>query len=144
MQFFSMKAFVLSACFFLLTLNSMAQSQQAILKVLETQRISWNEGDIEKFMGTYWKSDSLLFIGQSGPKYGWQTTLDNYRKSYPDKAAMGVLSFDIKEVRFITPADAFVLGAWHLQRVKDQPHGYFTLLLKKINGEWKIVSDHSS
>ena len=144
MQFFNMKTFVLSACFVLFTFTAMAQQQQAILKVLETQRLSWNNGDIEEFMGTYWKSDSLVFVGQSGPKYGWQTTLDNYRKSYPDKAAMGILSFDIKDVRFITPNDAFVLGAWHLKREKDQPQGYFTLLLKKINGEWKIVSDHSS
>lgn len=139
-----MKTFVLSACFFLFSFTAMAQQQQAILKVLETQRLSWNKGDLEEFMGTYWKSDSLVFVGQNGPKYGWQTTLDNYRKSYPDKAAMGTLSFDIKDVRFITPDDAFVLGAWHLQREKDQPKGYFTLLLKKINGEWKIVSDHSS
>lgn len=122
----------------------MAQEKQAVLKVLDTQRLAWNKGNLEEFMQTYWKSDSLLFVGQSGPKYGWQTTLDNYRKSYPDKAAMGILSFDIKDVRFISSNDAFVLGAWHLQREKDQPHGYFTLVLKKINGEWKIVSDHSS
>jgi ketosteroid isomerase-like protein len=95
-------------------------------------------------MQTYWKSDSLLFVGKNGPKYGWQTTLDNYRKSYPDKAAMGILSFDIKQIQIISSQDAFVLGAWHLKREKDEPQGYFTLLLKKINGEWKIVADHSS
>lgn len=139
-----MKRFVFYMCFFLFAFNAMAQEKQAVLKVLDTQRLAWNKGNLEEFMQTYWKSDSLLFVGQSGPKYGWQTTLDNYRKSYPDKAAMGILSFDIKDVRFISSNDAFVLGAWHLQREKDQPHGYFTLVLKKINGEWKIVSDHSS
>ena len=122
----------------------MAQEKQAVLKVLDTQRLAWNKGDLEGFMQTYWKSDSLLFVGQSGPKYGWQNTLDNYRRSYPDKAAMGILSFDVKEVRFITPDDAFVLGGWHLQRAKDQPQGFFTLLLKKIDGQWKIIADHSS
>lgn len=139
-----MKRFVFYVCFFLFAFTAMAQEKQAVLKVLDTQRLAWNKGNLEEFMQTYWKSDSLLFVGQNGPKYGWQTTLDNYRKSYPDKATMGILSFDIKDVRFISSSDAFVLGAWHLQREKDQPHGYFTLLLKRINGEWKIVSDHSS
>jgi uncharacterized protein (TIGR02246 family) len=139
-----MKALIFSALFFLLISTANAQDGKAILNVLETQRTAWNKGNLEDFMQTYWKSDSLLFVGQSGPKYGWQTTLDNYRKSYPDRAAMGILSFDIKEVRFITKDDAFVLGAWHLKREKDAPNGYFTILLKKIDGQWKIVSDHSS
>lgn len=144
MQIFNIKTFVLSACLFLFTFTAVGQQKQAILKVLDTQRLSWNKGDLEEFMGTYWKSDSLVFVGQSGPEYGWQSVLDNYRKAYPDKATMGILSFDIKEVKLITPRDAFVLGAWRLKREKDEPNGYFTLMLKKIKGQWKIVSDHSS
>jgi len=139
-----MKAFIFSALLFLMTSVAAAQDQKAILDILETQRSAWNKGNLEDFMQTYWKSDSLLFVGQSGPKYGWQTTLDNYRKSYPNRAAMGTLSFDIKEVRFLTRDDAFVLGAWHLQREKDTPNGYFTILLRKIDGQWKIIADHSS
>jgi len=139
-----MKAFIFSALFFLLTLVANAQDKKPILDLLEIQRAAWNKGNLDDFMQTYWKSDSLLFVGQSGPKYGWQTTLDNYRRSYPDRAAMGILTFDIREVRFITEQDAFVLGAWHLQREKDTPNGYFTLLLKKIDGQWKIIADHSS
>jgi len=139
-----MKRLVFITCILLFAIKAIAQEKQAVLKVLDTQRMAWNKGDLEGFMQTYWKSDSLLFVGQNGPKYGWQTTLDNYRKTYPDKAAMGTLSFDIKEVRFITFDDAFVLGAWYLERQKDQPKGFFTLLLKKINGQWIIIADHSS
>ena len=139
-----MRRLVFIACMSFLAIKGIAQEKQAVLKVLDAQGLAWNKGDLETFMQTYWKSDSLLFVGQNGAKYGWKTTLDNYRKSYPDKAAMGTLSFDIKDVRFITSTDAFVLGAWHLQRQKDQPHGFFTLLLRKIKGEWLIVTDHSS
>ena len=116
----------------------------AILKVLEDQRQAWNKGNLESFMNGYIKSDSLLFVGRDGPKYGWKTTLDNYKRGYPDKAAMGFLTFNIKEVRLISSDHAFVLGGWHLKREKDEPQGAFTLLLKKVNGEWKIVVDHSS
>ncbi len=125
-----------------------AQAQQndkkAILQVLETQRLAWNQGNLETFMDGYWRSDSLLFVGANGPKYGWQNTLDNYKKGYPDKAAMGILTFDIKEVRILDKNNAFVLGAWHLKRRNDEPKGYFTLLFRRFGNQWKVVADHSS
>jgi ketosteroid isomerase-like protein len=57
---------------------------------------------------------------------------------------MGYLSFDIKEIKMIAADHAFVLGAWHLKRENDEPKGYFTLLVKKIKGQWKVIADHSS
>ena len=121
-----------------------AQDRTAILKVLEDQRQGWNKGDMDAYMQGYWKSDSLLFVGKNGPTYGWQKTLDNYKKGYPDKSAMGFLTFGIKKVEFLTKDKAFVLGSWNLKREKDEPKGYFTLLLRKIDGQWKVIADHSS
>ncbi|WP_231459011.1 MULTISPECIES: DUF4440 domain-containing protein [unclassified Pedobacter] len=134
---------------FLLSISLFAQAQTpkdktAILKVLETQRLAWNKGDLETFMQGYVKSDSLLFVGSSGSTYGWQKTLDNYRKTYQGKEGMGQLTFGIKKVDFLNKDVAFVLGSWYLKREKDEPQGYFTLLFKKLNGEWKIFVDHSS
>jgi ketosteroid isomerase-like protein len=134
---------------FLLAVGMQANAQQrddkqAILAVLEKQRGDWNKGDVEAYMEGYWKSDSLLFVGKSGPTYGWQKTLENYKRGYPDKAAMGFLTFGIKKVELIAKDRAFVLGSWHLKRDKDEPKGYFTLLLRKLNGVWKVVVDHSS
>lgn len=121
-----------------------AKDKQAILDVLEKQRTEWNKGNLETFMQGYVKSDSLLFVGSSGPTYGWQKTLDNYKKTYSGKAGMGMLTFGIKKVDFLNKDIAFVLGSWHLKREQDEPKGYFTLLFKKLNGEWKIFVDHSS
>ena len=133
-------------CLIILTIviNACAQDKQAILKVMDTQRLAWNHGDIPGFMQTYWQSDLLVFVGSKGPNYGWQTTFDHYKQSYPDKAAMGILSFKIIKVDLLDATNAFVLGAWHLKREKDAPGGYFTLWFKKIKGEWKIVVDHTS
>lgn len=125
-------------------LSAQQSDKELILELLETQRIDWNRGDIAAYMQGYIKSDSLLFVGKNGPKYGWDNTLANYKKGYPDQKAMGFLSFDIKEVRLLSADHAFVLGAWHLKREKDKPKGFFTLVLKKINGEWKVIADHSS
>lgn len=121
-----------------------SKDKQAILNLLEQQRSDWNKGDVEAYMQGYWKSDSLLFVGKNGPTYGWQKTLENYKKGYPDKAAMGLLTFGIKKVDFLTKDKAFVLGSWNVKQEKGELKGYFTLLLKKINGAWKVVVDHSS
>lgn len=141
-----MKKIMVSLLFFMATLSVSAQldDKVLILKLLEDQRQAWNRGDLVDYMQGYSKSDSLLFVGKNGPQYGWETTLTNYRKSYSDKKTMGFLSFDIKEVRMISVDHAFVLGAWHLKREKDDPKGYFTLIIKKIRGEWKVIADHSS
>jgi ketosteroid isomerase-like protein len=140
-------------CFLALLYTSFAFAQNhknntadrsAILKVLSTQQDAWNRGDIDGFMKGYWKSDSLVFVGSKAPNYGWQTTLDHYKASYPDKATMGILNFTITKVDVVDATNAFVLGGWHLTRAKGDVGGYFTLWFKKIDGVWVIVCDHTS
>lgn len=124
--------------------NAQTKDKEAILRLLEQQRADWNAGNVEAYMQGYWKNDSLLFVGKNGPTYGWQKTLENYKKGYPDKATMGYLTFGIKKVELLTKDTAFVLGSWNVKQEKKELKGYFTLLLRKIKGSWKVVVDHSS
>lgn len=140
---------LLSISFFcIVALNVSAQKQdkntRAILDVMAKQEAAWNAGNLRDFMDGYWQSDSLKFIGSNGLTYGWQQTLDNYKKSYPNKSAMGKLTFKILSVEKVSSKSAFVIGKWHLKRAEDEPNGHFTLLWKKIDGKWVIVADHSS
>lgn len=118
--------------------------ENAIRQVMHTQQEAWNRADIETFMEGYWKSDSLKFIGRNGITYGWQTTLDNYKKSYPTPDAMGKLTFTILTLDILSETSAFMIGRWHLKRASDEPGGHFTLLWRKINGKWVIIADHTS
>lgn len=118
--------------------------RKAILAIMDNQTQAWNTGNLDAFMEGYWRSDSLKFIGSQGISYGWQAALDNYKKSYPNVEAMGKLSFNILHVEFITPTCYFVVGKWHLKRKKGDLSGHYTLLWKKIDGQWVIVVDHSS
>lgn len=115
-----------------------------IRNLLTIQTGAWNRGDLEGFMQTYWKSDSLMFIGKNGIQWGWQATLNNYQKSYPDTTAMGKLSFDILVVKKLSPAYYYVVGKWMLKRTIGDISGHYNLLLRKIKGRWVIVADHSS
>lgn len=145
--YFFMKAkLFLSLLFFSIGLLSHAQSkdEKEIRQLLTVQTQSWNRGDIEGFMQTYWKSDSLMFIGKSGVKWGWQQTLNNYKKGYPDTTAMGKLSFDILQVKKLSDEYYYVVGKWMLKRTIGDLSGHYDLLLRKIKGKWFIVADHSS
>lgn len=117
---------------------------EKIRGLLAAQTEAWNRGDLEGFMKTYWKSDSLLFIGKNGLKWGWQETLRNYQKSYPDTTAMGKLSFNILVVKKLSADYYYVVGKWMLQRTIGDLSGHYNLLLRKIKGRWVIVADHSS
>jgi uncharacterized protein (TIGR02246 family) len=120
--------------------------EAAVRAVLVKQVEAWNRGDLEGFMAGYWNSPGLVF--QSGDKrtQGWQATLERYRLRYQGQGKeMGRLRFDNLEVQVVGPEAAFVRGRWHLV-MKDgsEPNGLFTLLLRRIGGEWKIVHDHTS
>ena len=138
-----LRLFFLFFCFSTFA-HSQSKSESQIRQVLARQTEAWNRGDLEGFMQTYWKSDSLMFVGRNGVVWGWQRTRDNYKKGYPDKAAMGTLSFDIIQVKKLSRKYYSVTGKWMLRREKDAPSGHYTLLLRRIAGAWKIVSHHSS
>ena len=136
--------------YFFLSISSFAQKVstdvQMVLQVLTAQQAAWNDGNLEAYMQGYWKSDSLTFIGKKGITKGWQSTLENYQKSYPDKSTMGQLSFEILSLEYLSSDAIYVIGKWNLERemTKGNLSGHFTLVLKKIKEEWLIVSDHSS
>lgn len=127
--------------------QSFAQSNKdeaAIRKVMVEQATAWNRGDLDGFMLGYWRSDELRFISGDRITRGWQATLDNYKRSYNSPEAMGKLEFSELEFTFLSKSSAYVVGSWKLTRDKDSPKGKFSLLWRKINARWLVVSDHSS
>ncbi len=126
------------------TINAQTADDMLIKNTLTEQAAAWNAGDLERFMDTYWRSDSLMFIGKNGPTYGWENTLQNYKKGYPDTAAMGKLHFELISMKRLSVMYYSVVGKWHLKRSIGDLNGAFTLILKKIKKKWVIVQDHSS
>ena len=118
--------------------------QDAIRAVLSAQQSAWNRGDVDAFLEGYWHSPELTFSGSNGIARGLDAVLLRYKKSYPDRAAMGQLTFSDLEFRFLGPDAALVLGRWHLKREKDDVGGVFTLVWQRFPEGWKIIHDHTS
>jgi hypothetical protein len=147
-----MKRIILTLLFFaVLIMTSVSQTknkpsesdEKMVRDLLRIQENAWNGGNIEKFMTTYWNSPELVFIGSKGITYGWQATLERYQKNYPDTVAMGKLKFDILELNQIEKNTVFLIGKFSLTRSIGNVSGMFTLVIKKIKGQWLIISDHS-
>lgn len=134
---------LLSACSAQESSFDRTSEQAAIQAMLQQQEDDWNAGSIEGFMAGYWKSDSLIFIS-SEVTYGWEQATARYKRNYPDTATMGKLTFTFYHFNFTSPDACLVTGRYQLQRAADAPSGMFTLLVKKIDGKWLVVYDHTS
>ena len=140
----------LSILLFFLSISTFAQKaaeaddKKAITAVLNAQQDAWNNYDIETFMEGYWKSEELKFYGAGGVIKGWQRTLERYKKSYPTKAHFGKLRFVLNDISKINDGAYSVMGEYHLTREVGNTNGIFMLILKKIDGEWKVIADTSA
>ena len=145
-----MKKLLSGTLAFLLVLSSFSQEklsatdEEAIKTIFQITEDAWNAGDIDRFMEGYWKSDKLVFVGAAGPTYGWEATRERYLKTYPDRTAMGKLTFDILDMYRIDTKTVLLIGKFHLARTIGDLNGHYTLVWQKINGNWVIISDHSS
>lgn len=115
-----------------------------ICAVLSAQQAAWNAGDIRGFMQGYWQSESLRFASGGTVTTGWETTLQRYLARYPSDAAMGELAFTGVDIDQLAADSAIAFGRWQLLRENDAPSGLFTLVFRRIEGEWVIVHDHTS
>jgi hypothetical protein len=121
-------------------------TDKKILAVLAAQQAAWNRGDLDGFMATYWNSPSLAFCSGTEMTYGWQATRDRYARRYQaDGKEMGALTFSEVAVIHADETDSSVRGRFGL-KFKDgkTSSGRFTIVLRRIGGEWRIVYDHTA
>lgn len=133
----------------LVGLGHVARAQQApelaIRAVLAAQVEAWNRGDIDDFMTGYLESEALRFASGNSVRRGFEETLARYRSTYGSRAKMGTLSFRDLEVDMLGADAAMVFGRFHLARPEaGDATGLFTLVFRRLDGEWVIVHDHTS
>ena len=123
-----------------------AAETAAIKSVLSDQQKAWNRADIPGFMDGYVRSEKLRFASRGSFRFGWEATLKNYQKGYPNKDAMGKLTFSDLQVQVLSREWAEVFGRWELKRGGefDDIGGLYTLLLQKTEQGWRVLHDHTS
>jgi ketosteroid isomerase-like protein len=118
---------------------------KAIEALILKQQDDWNRGNLVSFMDGYWQDDSMRFVSGFGTRYGHANTLKAYQKHYPNKTAMGTLAFRIDRIGPMCQGSelAVASGRWALTESTEAGSGYFSLILKNVEGHWKIIADHT-
>src|SRR6056297_2044338 len=119
-------------------------AEEPTRQLLIEQTAAWNRGDIDQFMRDYWESDALSFTSGGEVTRGYVATRQRYHARYPTAERMGRTTFSELEVTMLSSDAAFVLGTWQLERTDERLGGKFTLVLRRLAGQWKIVHDHTS
>jgi ketosteroid isomerase-like protein len=126
-----------------LTALQKKEIEKELIRIHNLQRKAWNEGNIEGFMAHYWKSPKMTYQSGETRLMGWDALLQRYKNVYPE-GNMGTLEFFDLIVHVLSDDSAYVLGKWKLKAETWTREGLFTTILKKMEGGWKIIHDHSS
>jgi uncharacterized protein (TIGR02246 family) len=125
--------------------ESTSADENAIKAVLTAQVAAWNRGDLDGFMDGYWHSNELTFTSGDTVTTGWEATRERYIKRYRSEGKeMGKLSFTELQVESLDSTAALVRGRYILGLSGESATGRFTLVFRKFDDGWKIISDHTS
>jgi len=118
--------------------------EDVVRATLMAQVAAWNEGDLDAFMETYWKSDDLKFVSGDQVTKGWSSTRKRYRERYRTESGLGWLALEKVDVTMAGENFAVVTGRFHHTSHDDASSGVFSLVMRRTEGVWRIIHDHTS
>jgi len=115
--------------------------------MLQNSQANWNRGDLAAFAADYEDSPDTTFVGKEVTRGGTAAVLARYQSHYPNRDAMGTLSYSELSIRVLSPDLLLTTGKFFLKRTAaggGDASGRFTLVIRKTAKGWKIIHDHSS
>ena len=122
----------------------MTDDHQRIRAVFESGCAAWNRGDIDGYLSDYWHSDKVRWVSEGKVSYGFEAIASAFKARFNSPENMGKLEVADLEIQLLGESDALVFGAWTQTTRTARRTGVFTVNMKKIDGKWLVVSDHSS
>ena len=117
--------------------------------MLRRSAVAWNRGDLDGFMSDYLPSDSTTYIGGRGLVRGPAAIRASYARLFTGEIQRDSLSFVILDVDPVAPDAANLIAQYILTRHADgrdsvTARGPTSLVVRRVDGRWRIVHDHSS
>jgi uncharacterized protein (TIGR02246 family) len=119
-------------------------AEDIIKGVLAAQVAAWNENDLDGFLAAYWQSPSTRFVAGGELVEGYDAVAQSYRANYGAGGDLGRLALTDLSVTMITDDVATVVGRFNLEDAKGVETGGYTLVMRKVDGRWRIAHDHTS
>lgn len=118
--------------------------ETAILTRFEEGRSAWNRGDLDGYLAGYWDSDKTRWASGGTVLYGKKAIAAAYKARFPSPKEMGQIEFAHLEIDALSETNTLVFD--HLVHTVGEAsrRGIFTVHLRKMEGNWFVVSDHFS
>jgi uncharacterized protein (TIGR02246 family) len=117
--------------------------------MLRRSAADWNRGDLDGFVSDYLPGDSTTYIGSRGLVRGPAAIRTSYARLFTGEVQRDSLSFVILDVDPVASNAANLIAQYVLTRRvggRDSvtARGPTSLLVRRVDGRWRIVHDHSS
>ena len=127
-------------------LRTLTRDELDIVKVLTQQERAWNDGDLDTFVKGYKPSPDTTIVGDHVTR-GIGDVLLDYKKNFPTKEALGILTFSDLEPHILDEHFAVITGRYRLDRSKKAggaAEGFFSDVFEKTDKGWKIILNHTT
>jgi uncharacterized protein (TIGR02246 family) len=126
-----------------------ARIHDEILAMLAHSAGNWNRGDLDAFVTDYLPGAETTFIGSRGVLRGPDAIRAAYAPRFAPGGVRDSLSFELLDVDPLAPDVINVIATYILARHVDgrdsvTARGPTSLVMRRVDGRWRIVHDHSS
>ncbi len=119
-----------------------ARDPAAIIRsVLAANAAAWNEGNLDAFMSGYADANDVSLVKDGAVAKGWSQVRKAYGEDIAAGGEMGRLSFDTLDIQLTAADVATATGRYGLERSAGASSGVVTLVMKRIDGRWRIVQE---
>ncbi|HET7456583.1 MAG TPA: SgcJ/EcaC family oxidoreductase [Gemmatimonadaceae bacterium] len=116
-----------------------------ICAMMQRSAARWTAGDLDAFMGDYMPGAGTTYIGRKGVVRGPEAIRAGYAPRFAAGGVHDSLSFEDVEVDLLAPDLANTI-AWYVLSRGDSTiaRGPTSLVMRRVDGRWRIIHDHSS
>lgn len=129
--------------------NERAALRDEMTAMLARAAASWNRGDLDAFVDDYLPGNETTYIGSRGLLRGPDAIRAAYAPRFVPGAVRDSLSFELLDVDPLAADVTNIIATYILVRHvggRDSvtARGPTSLLMRRVDGRWRIVHDHSS
>jgi beta-aspartyl-peptidase (threonine type) len=145
---------LVAACARMAATYSASPSERAAVRdqiaaMLVRSAANWNRGDLDAFVDDYLPGDTTTFVGGRGILRGTPPIRAAYAPRFAPGGVRDSLSFVLLDVDPLAPDVVNVIARYVLARhVSGRDSvtatGPTSLVMRRVEGRWRIVHDHSS
>jgi uncharacterized protein (TIGR02246 family) len=126
-----------------------SKRRDEIVAMLARSATRWNRGDLDAFVEDYAPDSGTTYIGSRGILRGPAAIRAAYAPRFAPGGIRDSLSFQLVDVDPLAPDVLNVIATYILARRvggRDSitARGPTSLVMRRVDGRWRIVHDHSS